>query len=153
MSARTPPDAGAEAHAPPQGRRARLGSDHDGSVGVERALPGCRGARRRLARAGQQRQRERASGGRRNRRTPAVPGCDPPAPAQHTATAATPAAGPEGTQPAEVLPRTLVTLAVTQADAERVLFASTHGELSFGLLDEDSKVKPGPGVSLSNLFR
>lgn len=58
-----------------------------------------------------------------------------------------------GDQTVESLPRTLFTLAVTQDQAERILYASTHGELSFGLLDEDSKVKPGPGVTLSNLFR
>jgi pilus assembly protein CpaB len=57
-----------------------------------------------------------------------------------------------GDQTTESLPRTLFTLAVDQDQAERILYASTHGELSFGLLDEDSKVKPGPGVSLSNLF-
>ena len=56
-------------------------------------------------------------------------------------------------QTKESMHQTLFTLTVTQEQAERILFASTHGELSFGLLDEDSKVKPGPGVSLSNLFR
>jgi pilus assembly protein CpaB len=55
-------------------------------------------------------------------------------------------------QTAEQLPRTLVTLAVSQTDAERVLFASTHGELSFGLRTKASKVQPGGGVTAANLF-
>jgi len=72
--------------------------------------------------------------------------------AQTTMTTATTTAE-TGDQTTESLPQTLFTLAVNQEQAERILFASTHGELSFGLLDEDSKVKPGPGVSLSTLFR
>jgi pilus assembly protein CpaB len=58
----------------------------------------------------------------------------------------------QGAQTTEELPRTLFTLAVSQPDAERVIFASTHGELSFGLLTKDSKVEPGPGVTQANLF-
>jgi pilus assembly protein CpaB len=50
------------------------------------------------------------------------------------------------------LPRTLFTLALNQKDAEKVLYASTHGELSFGLLNDRSKVAPGPGVTSQNLF-
>ena len=71
--------------------------------------------------------------------------------AQTTVTTATTTTG-EGTQTTEELPRTLFTLAVSQADAERVIYASTHGELSFGLLTETSKVQPGPGVTQANLF-
>lgn len=59
----------------------------------------------------------------------------------------------EGEQTTEELPRTLFTLAVDQAEAERVMYAATHGELVFALLTEDSKVKPGPGVGPQNLFR
>ena len=50
-------------------------------------------------------------------------------------------------------PGTLFTLAVTQEQAERILFAAKNGELAFGLLNEDSKVAPGNGVSAANLFR
>ena len=71
--------------------------------------------------------------------------------AQTTVTTATTTDG-EGTQTTEELPRTLFTLAVSQPDAERVIFASTHGELSFGLLTQKSKVEPGPGVTQANLF-
>lgn len=59
----------------------------------------------------------------------------------------------EGEQTTEELPRTLFTLAVDQKDAERVMYAATHGELVFALLTEESKVKPGPGIGPQNLFR
>jgi len=71
--------------------------------------------------------------------------------AQTTVTTST-TTGADGAQTAEELPKTLFTLAVDQKDAEKVLFASTHGELSFALLNEQSKVKSGPGVSQQNLF-
>lgn len=60
---------------------------------------------------------------------------------------------PEGTQTTEQLPRTLMTLALKQADAERVLFSQTNGELVFGLLTDESDVNPGPGVTTGDLFR
>ncbi len=59
----------------------------------------------------------------------------------------------QGAQTTEQLPRTLFTLAVNQSEAEKIMFASTHGELSFGLLNDKSKVKAGPGVTTQNLFR
>jgi len=58
-----------------------------------------------------------------------------------------------GAQTTEEIPKTLLTLAVKQDEAEKIMFASTHGELSFGLLNDKSKVKAGPGVTSSNLFR
>jgi pilus assembly protein CpaB len=57
-----------------------------------------------------------------------------------------------GDQTTESLPRTLFTLAVTQEQAEKIMYATANGELSFGLLDEDSKVRPSGGVSFRNLF-
>jgi pilus assembly protein CpaB len=66
-------------------------------------------------------------------------------------TATTTTAG--GAQTTESLPLTLFTLAVDQVEAEKVMYAATHGELSFGLLNDDSKVKAGPGVTQQNLFR
>jgi pilus assembly protein CpaB len=69
-----------------------------------------------------------------------------------TATATAGVAPDPAAATTEQLPRTLVTLAVSQDDAERVLFASTHGELAFGLRTKDSKVKPGAGVTVGNLF-
>ena len=40
-----------------------------------------------------------------------------------------------------------------QDEAEKIMFASKQGELSFGLLNDKSKVKAGPGVTSANLFR
>ena len=60
---------------------------------------------------------------------------------------------PAGAQTTEQLPKTLFTLAVTQEEAQKVMFASSHGELTFALLNEKSDVKPGPGVTATNLFR
>ena len=58
----------------------------------------------------------------------------------------------DGTQTTEQLPRTLLTLAVDQDEAERIQFAAANGSLSFGLLSADSKVQPGKGVTAQNLF-
>ncbi|GAA4721579.1 Flp pilus assembly protein CpaB [Nocardioides conyzicola] len=52
----------------------------------------------------------------------------------------------------EALPRTLLTVAVDQADAQRVLFAVTNGELAFALLTEGSAVAPAPPVTADSLF-
>ena len=60
---------------------------------------------------------------------------------------------PEGAQTTEQLPKTLFTLAVDQADAEKIMLAATTGELSFGYLNEKSKVAPGPGTTPESLFR
>jgi pilus assembly protein CpaB len=60
---------------------------------------------------------------------------------------------PTGAQTTEQLPRTLFTLGVTQAEAEKILFASGNGELAFGLLNQDSKVAADPGANADNLFK
>jgi pilus assembly protein CpaB len=52
----------------------------------------------------------------------------------------------------EALPRALLTLALTQKDAEKLVFASGSGTLYLGLLNGRSKITPGPGVSAANLF-
>jgi pilus assembly protein CpaB len=57
-----------------------------------------------------------------------------------------------GAQTTEQLPRTLLTLALDQKQAERVLFASGNGELALGLLNNDSAVTPDRGISGQNLF-
>lgn len=59
----------------------------------------------------------------------------------------------EGAPVPDETPKTLLTLAVAQGEAERVLYASTNGELSFGLLNTDSQVSASAGVTDSNLFR
>ncbi len=58
----------------------------------------------------------------------------------------------DGQQTTEQLPRTLLTLALDQRDAQKVLFAVGNGELAFALLTGNSSVKPDPGVTAANLF-
>lgn len=58
-----------------------------------------------------------------------------------------------GQQTTEQLPRTLLTLALDQGDAQKVLFASGNGELAFALLTESSTVHTGPPVTALNLFK
>jgi pilus assembly protein CpaB len=58
-----------------------------------------------------------------------------------------------GAQTTEQLPRTLFTLGVTQAQAEKLMFATGNGELVFGLLNKDSKVVPDAGTTAANLFK
>jgi pilus assembly protein CpaB len=57
-----------------------------------------------------------------------------------------------GAQTTDQLPKTLLTLAVTQNEAQKLLFASGNGELAFGLTTNDSKVAASKGVTESNLF-
>lgn len=58
----------------------------------------------------------------------------------------------EEAAPEEIAP-TLLTIAVAQRDAQKVLYAASTGELAFALLNGDSDVAPGPGVTSENLFR
>jgi len=58
-----------------------------------------------------------------------------------------------GSSTTEQLPKTLLTLAVDNKDAQKVLYGASHGELSFGLLNGKSKVTPGAPVTANNLFR
>lgn len=58
----------------------------------------------------------------------------------------------EGETATEALPQTLMTLALTQREAERLLWASTYGQVSFALVNKDSTLaKTGP-VNEPNLF-
>ena len=72
--------------------------------------------------------------------------------AQTTVTTATTTDGAGAQTTTEALPRTLITLAVDQEKAEKVSLATKVGELSFGLLNEKSKVSPSEGVTQQNLF-
>jgi pilus assembly protein CpaB len=57
-----------------------------------------------------------------------------------------------GTEEASV-PKTILTIAVTQADYQRVLFGSTHGKLNLGLPGKDFKPNETlPPTNESNLF-
>jgi pilus assembly protein CpaB len=52
----------------------------------------------------------------------------------------------------EALPRAILTLALDQRNAEKLVFASQQGQVFFGLRNDKSKVAPGPGVTIGNLF-
>jgi pilus assembly protein CpaB len=54
---------------------------------------------------------------------------------------------------AEQLPRTVITLALTQKQVEQVQFAASNGELSFALLTDKSDVSNSPGVNAASLFQ
>jgi pilus assembly protein CpaB len=52
----------------------------------------------------------------------------------------------------EALPKALLTLALTQRQAEKLIFASGSGSLYLGLLNDKSKITPGAGTNAKNLF-
>jgi pilus assembly protein CpaB len=58
-----------------------------------------------------------------------------------------------GTATTEQLPRTLITLALTQKEYEQLTFAVTTGELSFAMLTDKSTITSGPGVDAATLFQ
>jgi pilus assembly protein CpaB len=72
-------------------------------------------------------------------------------PAQSTATTTT----TDGTQTTETLPRTLLTLAVDQKDAQKIILAAKTGTetITFALLTDTSQVHKGPGTTLQQLFK
>jgi pilus assembly protein CpaB len=59
----------------------------------------------------------------------------------------------EGAQTTEQLPKTLFTLSVPQRQAEKIMLADAQGDLNFALLNDKSKVVPGPGTNSANLFK
>jgi pilus assembly protein CpaB len=57
-------------------------------------------------------------------------------------------------QTVEEIPKTILTLALSVEDSERVLFAArAPGELAFGLLTDKSDVAKSDGVTSTNLFK
>jgi pilus assembly protein CpaB len=72
-------------------------------------------------------------------------------PAQSTSTTTDEA----GNQTSETLPRTLLTLAVDQQEAQKVILASKGypDSLTFGLLSNTSQVKKGPGTTTANVWK
>jgi pilus assembly protein CpaB len=58
-----------------------------------------------------------------------------------------------GASTTEELPRTLLTLALDQKQAEKVLYSVSVGELAFGLLTDKSTVAPGPPTTFDTLFK
>ena len=67
-------------------------------------------------------------------------------------TTVAPAEG-EGAIPPEQLPNTLFTLAVSQEQAQKILFAQGLGELALALTNDNSNLKPGDGVRAEDLFK
>jgi pilus assembly protein CpaB len=59
----------------------------------------------------------------------------------------------EGEAAAEAVPTAVLTLAVTQSEAERLVHSTQTAELYFGLLSTTSKTGPSSGVSNSTLFQ
>ncbi len=72
-----------------------------------------------------------------------------------TSTTTTTSTTPDGAATTEEVPRTLLTVAVSQADAERLMFASTdtNGRLAFALLNDKSKSQPDRGIGWQNLHK
>jgi pilus assembly protein CpaB len=52
----------------------------------------------------------------------------------------------------EQIPKAILTLALNQADAERLVYAQANGELYFGLLSKTSKTDKSAGITERNLF-
>jgi pilus assembly protein CpaB len=44
-------------------------------------------------------------------------------------------------------------LGVTQAEAQKIMFASGNGELAFAKLGKDAKLVSDPGANADNLFK
>ena len=58
----------------------------------------------------------------------------------------------DGEQTTEQIPRTILTVAVDQEQAERIIFADRNSDLSFALLSEKSKVSENPGVTAVDIM-
>lgn len=52
-----------------------------------------------------------------------------------------------GEEVTEQVPRTILTVAVNQKEAEKLIYAARNGDVSFALLTEDSKVTDQAGIS------
>ena len=53
----------------------------------------------------------------------------------------------------EQLPRAILTLALSQTDAQKLVYGSTKGALYLGLLNDKSDISRGAVTSLNNLFK
>jgi pilus assembly protein CpaB len=58
----------------------------------------------------------------------------------------------DGKQTTEQIPRTILTLAVNQEEAERVIYAARNGDVSFALRTDKSQASSGPGVRAFDLM-
>lgn len=59
---------------------------------------------------------------------------------------------PAGATAVEQLPKAILTLAVDQAQAQKIVYAQTKGSLYFALLSKKSKIDTGTPTDLENLF-
>ncbi len=59
----------------------------------------------------------------------------------------------DGSQNTEEIPRAIVTVAVTQEQAQRLIFATQKGQLYFSLLTDTSKTGPLPPTNGTNVAR
>lgn len=64
--------------------------------------------------------------------------------------------GADGAQTTSETPQTVLTLAVSQEDAEKILFVEDevvdHGEVAFALISEDTDLSYGKGTGWDNLY-
>lgn len=58
----------------------------------------------------------------------------------------------DGEQTTEEVPRTILTVAVSQEEAERVIYAARNGDLSFALRNDSSKVQDNAGVTAVDIM-
>ncbi len=57
-----------------------------------------------------------------------------------------------GQEVTEQVPRTILTVAVGQKDAEKLIYAARNSDVTFALLTDKSKITDGPGVSGTELM-
>jgi pilus assembly protein CpaB len=57
-----------------------------------------------------------------------------------------------GAQTQEQLPKTILTIAVTQDEAQKVIYADRNQDLTFALRNEESNVKPNVGTYTNNTW-
>lgn len=58
----------------------------------------------------------------------------------------------DGKETTEQIPRTILTIAVDQEQAERVIYAARNGDLAFALRTDKSKASSNPGVTASDIM-
>ena len=56
-------------------------------------------------------------------------------------------------QNVEEIPTAILTLALDQEDAEKLIYAQLETQLHFALLTPRSETTPGPGVTADSLFQ
>jgi pilus assembly protein CpaB len=59
----------------------------------------------------------------------------------------------DGSQTTEELPKAILTVALSQADTEKLLLARKNQDITFALMNDDSNVAPSQGTYNDNLFK